>query len=165
MDRMSSQRYPTKCSLHYRVWWGPIMTLLDPLVNAAPPHYSHSHIEGRRYRRQDEIGTPYCIVIDFETLQDKAVTIRHRDSMKQIRCTPKTSRASLVNGPVGYPLKDLSTNLMNTSKSSPSQSQIRSNNSNKEFQDFSYEHAVDIETEPLICQILLCVVAAIVLKN
>ena len=40
---------------------------------------------GRRYRRQDEVGTPYCITIDFESLQDNAVTIRERDSMKQER--------------------------------------------------------------------------------
>ena len=40
---------------------------------------------GRRYRRQDEIGTPFCITLDFETLEDQAVTIRHRDSMEQDR--------------------------------------------------------------------------------
>jgi glycyl-tRNA synthetase len=40
---------------------------------------------GRRYRRQDEIGTPYCITVDFETLEDHAVTIRSRDSMEQVR--------------------------------------------------------------------------------
>jgi glycyl-tRNA synthetase len=40
---------------------------------------------GRRYRRQDEIGTPYCVTVDFETLTDNAVTIRERDSMKQER--------------------------------------------------------------------------------
>jgi len=40
---------------------------------------------GRRYRRQDEIGTPYCITVDFETLEDDAVTIRERDSMTQQR--------------------------------------------------------------------------------
>ena len=40
---------------------------------------------GRRYRRQDEIGTPYCITIDFETLEDNAVTIRDRDTMAQER--------------------------------------------------------------------------------
>jgi len=40
---------------------------------------------GKRYRRQDEIGTPLCIVIDFDTLEDKAVTIRHRDTLKQER--------------------------------------------------------------------------------
>jgi glycyl-tRNA synthetase len=40
---------------------------------------------GRRYRRQDEIGTPYCITVDFETLDDQAVTIRDRDTMSQER--------------------------------------------------------------------------------
>lgn len=40
---------------------------------------------GKRYRRQDEIGTPYCVVIDFDTLEDDTVTIRHRDTTKQER--------------------------------------------------------------------------------
>ena len=40
---------------------------------------------GKRYRRQDEIGTPHCITVDFETLDDKSVTIRNRDSMEQER--------------------------------------------------------------------------------
>ena len=40
---------------------------------------------GRRYRRQDEIGTPYCVTVDFDTLDDKAVTVRDRDTMKQDR--------------------------------------------------------------------------------
>jgi glycyl-tRNA synthetase len=40
---------------------------------------------GKRYRRQDEIGTPFCVTIDFETLTDQAVTIRHRDSTEQER--------------------------------------------------------------------------------
>jgi glycyl-tRNA synthetase len=40
---------------------------------------------GRRYRRQDEIGTPYCVTVDFETLADQAVTVRERDSMRQQR--------------------------------------------------------------------------------
>jgi glycyl-tRNA synthetase len=40
---------------------------------------------GRRYRRQDEIGTPFCITVDFDTLEDQAVTIRHRDDMTQER--------------------------------------------------------------------------------
>jgi len=40
---------------------------------------------GRRYRRQDEIGTPYCVTIDFETLEDDAATVRDRDSMAQDR--------------------------------------------------------------------------------
>jgi glycyl-tRNA synthetase len=40
---------------------------------------------GRRYRRQDEIGTPYCVTVDFDSLEDRAVTIRERDSMEQER--------------------------------------------------------------------------------
>ncbi|ROR74103.1 glycyl-tRNA synthetase [Bogoriella caseilytica] len=40
---------------------------------------------GKRYRRQDEIGTPYCVTVDFDTLEDQAVTIRERDSMSQER--------------------------------------------------------------------------------
>jgi glycyl-tRNA synthetase len=40
---------------------------------------------GRRYRRQDEIGTPYCVTVDFESLDDQAVTVRERDSMAQER--------------------------------------------------------------------------------
>ena len=40
---------------------------------------------GRRYRRQDEIGTPFCLTVDFDTLTDDAVTVRERDSMSQER--------------------------------------------------------------------------------
>jgi glycyl-tRNA synthetase len=40
---------------------------------------------GRRYRRQDEIGTPFCVTVDFDTAEDQAVTIRERDSMTQER--------------------------------------------------------------------------------
>jgi len=40
---------------------------------------------GKRYRRQDEIGTPYCVTVDFDTLEDETVTLRYRDTMEQIR--------------------------------------------------------------------------------
>jgi glycyl-tRNA synthetase len=40
---------------------------------------------GRRYRRQDEVGTPWCVTVDFETLEDRAVTVRDRDSTSQVR--------------------------------------------------------------------------------
>ena len=40
---------------------------------------------GKRYRRQDEIGTPFCVTYDFDSEQDKAVTVRFRDSMEQVR--------------------------------------------------------------------------------
>jgi glycyl-tRNA synthetase len=53
------------------------------------PHWMTEYDEtqsiGRRYRRQDEIGTPYCVTVDFETLEDRAVTIRDRDSLEQVR--------------------------------------------------------------------------------
>ncbi len=48
-------------------------------------HYDQTGSIGKRYRRQDEIGTPYCITVDFETANDKAVTVRDRDTMKQER--------------------------------------------------------------------------------
>ncbi|GAG33962.1 unnamed protein product [marine sediment metagenome] len=47
--------------------------------------YDDAQSVGRRYRRQDEIGTPFCITVDFQSLEDNQVTIRERDSMNQIR--------------------------------------------------------------------------------
>ena len=47
--------------------------------------YDETQSIGRRYRRQDEIGTPFCVTVDFETLDDRAVTIRDRDSLEQVR--------------------------------------------------------------------------------
>ena len=46
--------------------------------------YDETGSIGKRYRRQDVIGTPYCITVDDETMNNGTVTIRHRDSMKQI---------------------------------------------------------------------------------
>ncbi len=47
--------------------------------------YDESGAIGRRYRRQDEIGTPMCVTVDFDTLEDDTVTVRDRDTMQQIR--------------------------------------------------------------------------------
>ena len=47
--------------------------------------YDETGSIGKRYRRQDEIGTPFCVTIDFDTLEDETVTIRDRDTMEQIR--------------------------------------------------------------------------------
>jgi glycyl-tRNA synthetase len=47
--------------------------------------YDDAQSIGRRYRRQDEIGTPFCVTVDFQSLEDNMVTIRERDTMKQIR--------------------------------------------------------------------------------
>jgi glycyl-tRNA synthetase len=47
--------------------------------------YDETQAIGRRYRRQDEIGTPFCVTVDFDSLDDKAVTIRDRDTLAQVR--------------------------------------------------------------------------------
>lgn len=47
--------------------------------------FDDSQAIGRRYRRQDEIGTPFCVTVDFDTLDDDAVTVRNRDTMAQER--------------------------------------------------------------------------------
>ncbi len=47
--------------------------------------YDETQAIGKRYRRQDEIGTPYCVTVDFDTLEDNAVTVRERDTMEQVR--------------------------------------------------------------------------------
>jgi glycyl-tRNA synthetase len=68
----------------------------EPLTNLArqiysslrqcwPAAYDEAQSIGRRYRRQDEIGTPYCVTVDFDSLEDRQVTLRERDSMTQIR--------------------------------------------------------------------------------
>lgn len=59
--------------------------------------YDESGSIGRRYRRQDEIGTPYCVTIDYETLQNNTVTIRDRDSMEQERINIKELNKALNN--------------------------------------------------------------------
>ena len=59
--------------------------LAATLRNTWNVDYDDSGAIGRRYRRQDEIGTPFCITVDFDSLEDKAVTIRERDSMAQER--------------------------------------------------------------------------------
>ncbi|HZK65946.1 MAG TPA: glycine--tRNA ligase [Chloroflexota bacterium] len=56
--------------------------LVSPLLMT---QYDDTQSIGRRYRRQDEIGTPYCITVDFQSLEDDAATIRERDSMGQVR--------------------------------------------------------------------------------
>jgi glycyl-tRNA synthetase len=47
--------------------------------------YDDAGAIGRRYRRQDEIGTPLCVTVDFDSLDDQAVTVRERDTMTQDR--------------------------------------------------------------------------------
>jgi glycyl-tRNA synthetase len=68
------------------------------------PHFSTFYDEkgavGRRYRRQDEVGTPYCITVDGQTLEDGTVTIRDRDSLEQVR-VKKEECAAVVRERLG----------------------------------------------------------------
>ena len=59
--------------------------LADELRKSFPVFYDESGAIGRRYRRQDEVGTPFCVTIDGQTTQDSTVTIRDRDTLKQDR--------------------------------------------------------------------------------
>ncbi len=61
------------------------MTLAAVLRRNWNVEFDDADAIGRRYRRQDEIGTPYCVTVDFDTLDDDAVTIRERDTMAQER--------------------------------------------------------------------------------
>jgi len=59
--------------------------------------YDEKDAVGRRYRRQDALGTPFCITVDHQTIEDETVTIRHRDSMKQDRVKISELRAIIEN--------------------------------------------------------------------
>ncbi|MGE5561581.1 MAG: glycine--tRNA ligase [Chloroflexota bacterium] len=63
----------------------PATALYDALRRQFAADYDEAGSIGKRYRRQDEIGTPYCVTFDFDSLNDNAVTVRDRDSMEQVR--------------------------------------------------------------------------------
>lgn len=63
----------------------PAEKIARDLKKIARVSYDETQSIGKRYRRQDEIGTPYCVTVDFDTLTDNAVTVRDRDTMKQER--------------------------------------------------------------------------------
>jgi len=92
----------TRVLLHLHPTLAPIKVAILPLSRREPllavakelyadlrqcwvVSYDDAQSVGRRYRRQDEIGTPFCVTIDFQSLEDNQVTIRERDSMNQIR--------------------------------------------------------------------------------
>ena len=102
VDAYEEQLEPERVVLHLKPQIAPIKAAVFPLVNKEgmpeaalklfnelkrdfKVFYDDSGAVGRRYRRQDEAGTPYCITIDGQTLQDQTVTIRDRDSMEQFR--------------------------------------------------------------------------------
>ena len=70
--------------------------LIDALKFDFKVQYDEKDSIGKRYRRQDAIGTPFCITVDHQTLEDGTVTIRHRDSMQQERI-PASEVASVLN--------------------------------------------------------------------
>jgi glycyl-tRNA synthetase len=66
-----------------------LVPVADKVADAIRPHFvtdvDITQAIGKRYRRQDEIGTPFCVTVDFETLEDNQVTVRERDTMEQKR--------------------------------------------------------------------------------
>ena len=69
--------------------------IVDSLKWEQAVAYDEKDAVGRRYRRQDALGTPYCITVDHQSLEDKTVTLRDRDSMKQERIAIKELPAYL----------------------------------------------------------------------
>ena len=63
----------------------PARKIFDDLKKEFSSEYDETQSIGKRYRRQDEIGTPFCVTVDFESLEDEAVTVRDRDTMEQER--------------------------------------------------------------------------------
>ena len=90
----------TREVLHFDPRVAPIKVAVLPLVNKLNDKASEVYRDlsqhfmcefdtsgkiGKRYRRQDSIGTPYCVTVDFDTLEDNTVTVRDRDTMEQVR--------------------------------------------------------------------------------
>jgi glycyl-tRNA synthetase len=92
----------TRVVMRFNPKLAPVTLAVFPLVNKdGMPEYAHQIYKdmqkyfrtqydtagaiGRRYRRQDEVGTPFCVTVDGQTLEDHTVTIRNRDSMLQDR--------------------------------------------------------------------------------
>ncbi len=75
------------------------------VLSLLQPHWQCDYDEtqniGRRYRRQDEIGTPLCVTVDFDSIEDRAVTIRDRDTLEQVR-VPIDSLVDEVRSRLGF---------------------------------------------------------------
>ncbi len=72
-------------------------TIYDNLKLAFTCQYDEKDAIGKRYRRQDAIGTPFCVTIDFETLENDTVTIRDRDTLKQERISIKDIEQAVLS--------------------------------------------------------------------
>lgn len=70
--------------------------IMDSLKLDVKCYYEDKDTIGKRYRRMDAIGTPFCVTIDHQTLQDDTVTVRHRDSMQQERVSVSALKATLM---------------------------------------------------------------------
>ena len=70
-----------------------------------PVLYDESGSIGKRYRRQDEAGTPFCITVDFDGLEDNTVTIRYRDDMKQERISVDKIAETIRSGIKSWEVK------------------------------------------------------------
>jgi glycyl-tRNA synthetase len=71
----------------------------DELKQEFATDYDQSGAIGRRYRRQDEAGTPYCVTVDYDSKEDGTVTVRDRDSMEQER-VPRTRLIEYIRGKI-----------------------------------------------------------------
>ncbi|MBT3538821.1 glycine--tRNA ligase [Candidatus Parcubacteria bacterium] len=76
---------------------GITQEIFEDLINTYRCEYDDTGSIGKRYRRQDEIGTPYCVTIDFDSLEDKAVTVRDRDTMEQERISIEELKSYFEN--------------------------------------------------------------------
>jgi glycyl-tRNA synthetase len=87
--RLSPKLAPLKCAVFPLVNRDGLQDIshhiTDDLQSSFRVFYDEAGAVGRRYRRQDECGTPFCVTVDYDTLKDNTVTIRDRDSMKQER--------------------------------------------------------------------------------
>ena len=94
---------PIKCAVLPLLKNKPELTskareVFDRIKLAFPAQYDEKDAIGRRYRRQDAIGTPYCVTIDFDTLEDNTVTIRERDTLQQERVSIDQIEAMVKDG-------------------------------------------------------------------
>ncbi|MFW9808152.1 MAG: glycine--tRNA ligase [Candidatus Thorarchaeota archaeon] len=84
----------------------PAQTIFDDVVDAGfVAQFDQGGSIGRRYRRQDEVGTPFCVTIDYTTLENSTVTVRDRDSMEQVRVHRDSlieTLRSLVRGKIQF---------------------------------------------------------------
>ena len=104
--RLPEPLAPVKCAVLPLVNKDGLPEKAQEIVDSLKFHFN-THIEvkdsiGKRYRREDEIGTPYCITVDFDTVGDgenpgdQCVTVRERDSMEQVRVPISQLKAYLT---------------------------------------------------------------------